>query len=144
MKTSIVPSQPGTGTWYIVDADGQSVGRVAANIANVLRGKHKPTYSPHQLCADHVVVINVEKMAVSPAKARRKNYVRHSGYLGSMQVRSLGKMMEEHPERVMELAVKGMLPGNRLRPQMLKHMHVLLGGEHKYAAQKPISLPMTV
>ncbi len=144
MKTTTIKQQPGKGTWFIVDAADQSIGRVAANIAHVLRGKHLPTFSPHQLCQDQVIIINVEKMAVSPAKARRKDYVKHSGYLGSMKVRSLGQMMVEHPDRVMEKAVQGMLPRNRLRFQMLKHMHIHIGSEHKYEAQKPVPLPMTV
>lgn len=137
MKTSTV-KQPAQGTWYIVDAQGQTLGHIASNIAYVLRGKHKPTFSPHQLCSDQVVVVNVEKMAISPMKLRKKVYYHHTGYLGHMQTRTLEKMMQDTPERVLEIAIKGMLPSNRLRPRMLKHLHIHTGSEHRFAAQKPV------
>ena len=142
MKTSTIPvSAP---AWYVVDATGQTIGHVAANVAHVLRGKHKPTFSPHQLCGDHVVILNTEKLAVTPQKGRRKTYFDHTGYLGHWRTTSLAEMMERHPERVIEAAVKGMLPKNRLRFQMLKRLHVYRGAAHKYEAQKPAPLTFTV
>lgn len=142
MKTSTIP--PSAPSWFIVDATGQTIGEVAANVAHVLRGKHKPTFSPHQLCGDHVVIVNAEKLAVSPQKGRRKTYFDHRGMLGHWRKTSLTEMMERHPERVLEMAVKGMLPKNRLRFQMLKRLHVMKGAEHKYNAQKPVPLEFTV
>ena len=140
MKTTTVPvSAP---LWHLVDATGQTIGFVASKVAHVLRGKHRPTFSPHQLCGDHVVIINVAKLAVTPEKGRRKSYFHHTGRLGSGSVTSLAKMMEKSPEKVIEMAVYGMLPKNRLRPQMLKRMHVVDGPEHKYAAQKPKPLDL--
>ena len=142
MKTTTTPvSAP---LWHLVDADGQTIGFVASKVAHVLRGKHRPTFSPHQLCGDHVIIINAAKLAVTPEKGRRKTYFHHTGYLGHSHVKSLAKMMEESPETVIEKAVYGMLPKNRLRPQMLKRMHVLAGAEHKYAPQKPQPLDLHI
>jgi large subunit ribosomal protein L13 len=142
MKTSTI-KQP-IGTWYMVDAEGKTIGRIAANIAHVLRGKHRPTFSPHQLCTDHVVVVNIEKMAIPARKLLLKTYFRHSGYLGHWRQITLQEMMEKHPDRVLELAVKGMLKATRLRPRMLKQLHIFQGSEHTYAAQKPTPLTFTV
>ncbi len=140
MKTTTTPvSAP---KWHLVDADGQTIGFIASKVSHVLRGKHRPTFSPHQLCGDHVIIINIEKLAVSPEKGRRKTYFHHTGYLGHSRIKSLAKMMEETPAKVMEMAVYGMLPKNRLRPQMLKRMHVIVGAEHKYAPQKPQPLDL--
>ena len=141
MKTTTIPvSAP---LWHLVDATGQTIGFVSSKVAHVLRGKHRPSFSPHQLCGDHVVIINVDKLSVTPEKARRKTYFHHTGFLGHSHVKSLAKMMEETPEKVIEKAVYGMLPKNRLRPQMLKRMHVYVGAEHKYGAQKPKPLDLT-
>jgi large subunit ribosomal protein L13 len=142
MKTTVTPVT--IPKWYVVDATGLTIGRISANAAHVLRGKHKPTFSPHQLCGDHVIVVNVEKLGITPAKGRRKTYFDHTGYLGSWSQTSLAEMMERHPERVIEMAVKGMLPHNRLATQMLKRLHVIVGPEHKYEAQKPVPLTFTV
>ncbi len=142
MKTSVIPvSAP---TWFVVDASGKTLGRLAARIAHVLRGKHKPEFSPHQLCGDHVIVLNVVNIAAHPKKMRGKTYVRHSGYLGHIRTKTLEQMLAEKPEEVMLKAVYGMLPRNRLRPQMLKRLHILKGAEHHYAPQKPVPLPTTV
>ena len=139
MKTSTIPvSAP---NWYTVDAEGKTAGRLAADIAHVLRGKHKPTFAPHQLCGDHVVVLHASKMKFPFRKLLQKEYVRHSGYLGHIRSTRLDKMMEERPTEVIELAVKGMLPKNRLRDQMLKRLHVFTDDQHTYAAQKPAPLP---
>jgi large subunit ribosomal protein L13 len=141
MKTSTIP--PADPKWLIVDAAGQSIGRMSAKIAHVLRGKHRPSYSPHQLCGDHVIVINAAKLDVTPSKGRRKTYVHHTGYLGHIHFKSLTKMMEEKPETVIEKAVFGMLPRNRLRNRMLERLHVFADDKHKYAAQKPEPFDLT-
>ena len=140
MKTSTLPvSDP---AWHIIDAEGQTLGRMATKIAHLLRGKHKPSFSPHQLCGDTIVVINAGKLAFGQRKLLQKEYVRHSGYLGHIKSTRLDKMLEKHPERVVEIAVKGMLPKNRLRAQMLKRLHVYANEEHSHAAQKPVPLSL--
>tara|TARA_B100002003_G_C13908719_1_gene442340 strand:- start:231 stop:659 length:429 start_codon:yes stop_codon:yes gene_type:complete len=138
MKTSTVPAP--APMWVLVDAEGQSLGRMAAKVAHVLRGKHRPTFSPHQLCGDHVVIINASKLSIPQKKLMQKMYRKHSGYIGHLRSKTMGKMMEESPEKVVQLAVKGMLPSNRLRPQILKRLHVFTDENHSYAAQKPASL----
>lgn len=135
MKTTTVPAP--APKWLLVDCTGLTIGFVASKVAHVLRGKHRPTYSPHQLCGDHVVCINVSKLAVSPEKGRRKTYVHHTGRLGSISFTPLSKMMEKSPEKVIEKAVYGMLARNRLRNKMLTRLHVYGDDKHKYAAQKP-------
>ena len=140
MKTSTVPvSAP---AWYLIDAEGQNLGRMAAKVARVLRGKEKATFSRHQLCGDHVVIINADKMAFHPTKLYRKTYTKHTGYLGHISTQSLEKMLEKDPSAVIKKAVHGMLPGNRLRPQMLKRLHIVTGTEHAHEAQKP--QPITI
>ena len=140
MKTSTPKTAP---MWYVVDATGQTIGHIAAKTAHVLRGKHKATFAPNSVTGDHVIILNIEKMKIDPMKALKKMYYKHSGYLGSMQVKSLGKMMEATPEKVMEKAVYGMLPRNRQRLQMMKRLHVIQGNEHKYAPQQPVSLSLS-
>lgn len=141
MKTTTVPvSAP---LWHIVDATGLTIGFISSKVSHVLRGKHRPSFSPHQLCGDHVIVINVEKLAVTPEKGRRKTYFHHTGRLGSGSVKTLTKMMEDSPEKTIEKAVYGMLPKNRLRHAMLRRLHVLKGDQHKYAPQKPKPLDLT-
>lgn len=141
MKTSTV--QPSAPAWYVIDAEGQTLGKIAVKAAMVLRGKHKVTFSPHQLCGDHVVVVNAGKIALPPKKGLRKTYHRHTGFPGNMKVASLTWMLEKKPTYVIEHAVKGMLEDNRLRQQMLKRLHVFAEGEHPYAAQKPESVSLT-
>jgi len=141
MKTTTVPvSAP---KWHIIDADGQSIGKIAVKAASVIRGKHKATFSPHQLCGDHVIVINAEKVKLPPKKGLRKTYHRHTGWVGNMKHVSLTNMMEKKPTFVIENAVKGMLEANRLRQQMVKRLHVFVGAEHPYNAQQPAPLAIT-
>lgn len=135
MKTS--SPKPAEPKWILVDAEGQNLGRLSAKISTILRGKNKPSFSPHQLCGDHVVVINAEKLYFHPTKHRRKVYVKHSGYIGHMKTWSLQNMIDEKPTKMIELAVKGMLPKNRLANQMMKRLHVFAGAEHTHEAQKP-------
>ena len=121
--------------WRIFDADGQTLGRLARNIAVVLQGKDKPTYTPHVITGDHVVVINAEKIKVTGNKLLDKLYYRHSGYVGNLKTFILRDLIEEHPDRVIQLAVKGMLPTNKLGRPMLKRMKVYAGPNHNHIAQ---------
>lgn len=123
--------------WYIVDAEGQTVGRLAVEIAKILRGKNKPTYTPHVDTGDFVIVINAEKVKFTGKKLTDKTYFRHSGYQGGTTFTPAGQMLERFPARVLEHAVKGMLPKNRLGAQMFCKLSVYVGAEHPHAAQKP-------
>ena len=123
--------------WYVVDATGKTLGRLATELAHRLRGKHKAAYTPHVDTGDHIVVINAEKVAVTGNKARDKLYQQHTGYLGNLKTVALGKLLAEHPERAIEYAVKGMLPKTILGRQMFRKLHVFAGGSHPHAAQQP-------
>lgn len=123
--------------WYVVDAEGQTLGRLAAKVANVLRGKTKPIYTPFLDTGDYVIVINADKVKVTGKKMEQKKYYRHSDYVGGMKEATLKEMLERHPERVVELAVKGMLPKGKLGRTMYKKLFVYAGNEHKHEAQKP-------
>ena len=123
--------------WYVVDADGQTLGRLASEIAKVLRGKNKPIYTPHIDTGDYVIVVNADKEKVTGKKLDQKIYYRHSDYVGGMKEFTLREMMDRKPERVIELAVKGMLPKGPLGRAMIKKLHVYAGPEHNHAAQKP-------
>ena len=123
--------------WYVVDAAGQTVGRLAAEVAKVLRGKNKPTFTPHVDTGDFVIVINAEKAVFTGKKLTDKMYFRHSGYPGGTTFTAAGKLMEKAPEKVIEKAVRGMLPKNRLGAQMYRKLNVYAGSEHPHAAQKP-------
>ena len=140
MKTSTIPAP--APQWVLMDADGQSLGRLAAAAATRLRGKHRVTFSPHQLCGDHVVVVNARKLALHPTKLHRKTYYKHKGMLGHLSKETLGEKMERNPTEVIQLAVERMLPPNRLRKQMLKRLHVFAEAQHDYEAQKPLSVTL--
>ena len=137
MKTYVATPQDRERNWLLVDAEGQTLGRLATQIADALRGKRKPTYTPHVDTGDFVVVINAEKIAVTGDKLHEKLYYRHSGYPGGLKKRTLGEMLERRPEEVIRKAVKGMLPRNRLGVQMLRKLKVYAGPEHPHQAQKP-------
>lgn len=130
--------------WYVVDAEGQTVGRLAAEVAKVLRGKNKPTFTPHVDTGDYVIVINAEKVKFTGKKLTDKTYFRHSGYQGGTTFTSAGLMLEKFPERVIEHAVKGMLPHNRLGAQMYRKLSVYAGPEHPHVAQKPEKLELNI
>ena len=130
--------------WYVVDAEGQTVGRRAAEVAKVLRGKNKPTFTPHVDTGDYVIVINAEKVKFTGKKLTDKTYFRHSGYQGGTTFTSAGLMLEKFPERVIEHAVKGMLPHNRLGAKMYRKLSVYAGSEHPHAAQKPEKLELNI
>lgn len=126
--------------WYVVDAEGKTLGRLASEVANVLRGKNKPTYTPHIYTGDYVIVVNAEKIQVTGKKLDQKIYYHHSEYVGGMKEATLREMMQKKPEFVITHAVKGMLPKGPLGRQMLKKLHVYAGPEHNHAAQKPETL----
>ena len=145
MKTTFMANaQTIERKWYVVDAEGKTLGRLAAEVAKVLRGKHKPTFTPHVDTGDHVIVINAEKITVTGKKLIQKEYFRHSGYPGGSRFRKLGMMLEKHPERVVEMAVRGMLPKNKLGAQQYRKLNVYAGSEHPHAAQKPEVLEINV
>ena len=129
-----------TREWLVVDADGVPLGRLASRVAQILRGKHKPTFAPHIDGGDYVIVVNAEKIAVSGTKETDKRYYRHSGFPGGLTELSLGEMRERYPERIIEAAVKGMLPKTKLGRKMYGKLRVYAGPEHPHAAQDPTPL----
>jgi len=126
--------------WYVVDAQGKTLGRLASEVAKVLRGKNKPIFTPNEDCGDYVIVVNADKISVTGKKLGQKIYYHHSDYVGGMKETTLREMLAKKPERVIELAVKGMLPKGPLGRQMYKKLFVYAGPEHKQAAQKPEAL----
>jgi large subunit ribosomal protein L13 len=140
MKTYQATAQDRERDWYVVDAEGKTLGRLASELAAVLRGKRKPTYTPHVDVGDFVIVINAEKIAVTGNKREDKLYWRHSGYVGSIRSQSLGDLLERRPEEVLRRAVKGMLPRNRLGRQQLRKLKVYAGPDDPHQAQKPETL----
>jgi large subunit ribosomal protein L13 len=128
--------------WYVVDASGQTLGRLASEVAQIVRGKHKPIYSPSMDVGDYVIVVNADKIHVTGRKLNQKVYYRHSGYPGGLKEVSLRKMLEERPTRVIEHAVRGMLPKNRLGRKMLKKLKVYAGEDHPHEAQQPKPLEL--
>jgi large subunit ribosomal protein L13 len=123
--------------WHVIDAQGQTLGRLASRIATVLRGKHKPIYTPHVDCGDYVIVVNAEKIHVTGQKMTQKVYYRHSGYPGGLKQITLRDQLQKFPERVIEKAVRGMMPKNRLGRQMFKKLKVYAGPNHPHQAQQP-------
>ena len=145
MKTTFMANaQNVERKWYVVDAEGQTVGRLAAEVAKVLRGKHKPTFTPHVDTGDFVIVINAEKAVFTGKKLIDKTYFRHSGYNGGTTFTPAGQMTEKFPTRVIEHAVRGMLPKNRLGEQMYRKLNVYAGSEHPHAAQQPEELKLSI
>ena len=137
MKTYMANPDKIERKWYVVDAEGQTLGRLAAEVAKVLRGKNKPEFTPHIDTGDNVIVINAEKIKVTGKKLDQKVYYHHSDYVGGMKETTLREMMAKKPEQVIELAVKGMLPKGPLGRQMYTKLHVYAGPDHEQAAQKP-------
>ncbi len=137
MKTYVATPENRQRDWYVVDAEGKTLGRLATQIADALRGKRKPEYTPHCDVGDFVVVVNADKIAVTGDKLRSKRYYRHSGYPGGIKSRSLQEMLDRKPEDVIRLAVKGMLPRNKLARKQLLKLKIYTGAEHPPAAQQP-------
>ena len=140
MDTYMVSNAAIERKWYVVDAEGKTLGRLASEVAKVLRGKNKPIFTPHADTGDYVIVINAAKISVTGKKMEDKTYYRHSGYIGGLREIKLKDLLRTKPERVIELAVKGMLPKGPLGRQMYKKLHVYAGSTHEHTAQKPEAL----
>lgn len=123
--------------WYVIDAEGKTMGRLSSEVASILRGKHKPTFTPHVDCGDHVILINAEKIYLSGNKAEDKIYYRHSNHPGGIKSISAGELREKNPVRLIETSIKGMLPKGSLGDKMFKKLHVYAGAEHPHTAQQP-------
>lgn len=142
MKTHSTRPQEITRDWWLVDADGAVLGRLASEVAKLLRGKHKANFAPHIDVGDHVVVVNAAKIVLTGNKITQKRYYRHSGYPGGLRSKTYEQFLVDHPERAIEKAVKGMLPGNRLGRAMLKKLKVYAGPDHPHKAQSPKPLDL--
>lgn len=140
MKSYMQKKEEIKRNWYVIDAEGKSLGRVATLAAKYLRGKHKPTYTPHIDCGDYIIIINAQKVNLTGNKLENKMYYNHSMYQGGLRERTAKVMKEKYPEEMMERAVKGMLPHNRLGRAMYKKLFVYAGSEHKHEAQQPVVL----
>ncbi|HPT83323.1 MAG TPA: 50S ribosomal protein L13 [Limnochordia bacterium] len=142
MKTYAAKPQEVERKWYVVDAEGQTLGRLASQVAAILKGKHKPIYTPHVDTGDHVIVINAEKIQLTGKKLHSKRYYRHSGYPGGLKSTTAGELLNRYPERVIKAAVWGMIPHNRLGRKMIKKLKVYAGPDHPHEAQKPEQLEL--
>ncbi|NLY11730.1 MAG: 50S ribosomal protein L13 [Firmicutes bacterium] len=140
MKTFMAKATDVERKWYVVDASGKTLGRLASQVASILKGKHKPIYTPHVDCGDHVIILNADKVHLTGNKLEGKKYYRHSGYPGGIKVTTAGELIQKNPERLVKLAVWGMLPHNRLGRRMIKKLRVYRGSEHPHEAQKPEEL----
>ncbi|MBQ9239588.1 MAG: 50S ribosomal protein L13 [Treponema sp.] len=137
MKTVFVNEKQQSRTWYVIDAAGVPLGRVAARVAAVLRGKHKPTYTPNQAMGDYVVVINADKVTVTGGKEEKKIYYKHTGFVGNLKQYTFSKLIARRPDAPLRLAIKGMLPHNRLGRALLGNVKIYGGAEHPHGAQRP-------
>lgn len=137
MKTFMLKKEDVESKWYVIDAEGKNLGRVASKAAHIIRGKHKPTFTPHVDCGDNVIIINASKVNLTGNKLTDKVYYNHSGFPGGLRERTAKTMIENYPVEMVERAVKGMLPKNRLGRKMFKRLFVYAGSEHKQEAQKP-------
>ncbi len=144
MKSYVARPDEVGGDWHLVDASGKVLGRLAAQLATILMGKHKPTYTPHVLTGDFVVVVNAEKVKLTGRKLEQKEYDHYTYYPGGRKVVPIARVMERHPERVIQLAVRRMLPKNKLARRMLKRLKVYAGPEHPHAAQQPRPLELAL
>jgi len=144
MKTFMAKAEEVQRKWFIIDAEGKPLGRLASEVAKILRGKHKPTYTPHCDTGDHVIVLNAEKIVLTGKKLEQKYYRHYSGYPGGMKEITYKHFLATHPERVIELAVKGMLPKNSLGRSMYKKLKVYKGTDHEHQAQKPEFLELNI
>jgi large subunit ribosomal protein L13 len=140
MKTYSATSATATREWYVVDASGKTLGRLASEVARRLRGKHKPEFTPHVDTGDYIIVVNAQRIRVTGNKATDKVYNRHTGYIGNLKSISFERLIQKAPERVIETAVKGMLPKNRLGRAMFRKLKVYAGPEHRHSAQQPKTL----
>ena len=143
MKTHQVTPDQIVRSWYLVDAEDQTLGRLASRVAQILRGKHTPIYTPYLDTGDHVLVVNAEKVRLTGRKIEQKRYYRHSGYPGGLKETSVRRMLDTHPERVVELAVRGMMPKGKLGRAMFRKLRVYAGSEHPHRAQQPVSIDLS-
>lgn len=137
-KTVSVNKENANKKWLLVNAEGKNLGRLSSEVAKLLRGKHKTNFTPHADCGDYVVVINAEKVQLTGQKWTKKTYIRHTGYPGGQRFTTASELMAKKPFAMVERAIKGMLPTNKLGRQIYKNLHVVVGAEHKYEAQKPV------
>lgn len=137
MKTHVTKPADITRKWYLVDAQGKILGRLASRVAAILRGKHKPIYAPSVDAGDHVIIINAEKVRVTGKKAKNKRYIHFTGYPGGLRIETYAELMRRRPERILEQAISGMLPHNKLGRKMFKKLKVYVGENHQHQAQKP-------
>lgn len=144
MKTFMASSATTERKWYVIDAEGKTLGRLAAEAAKILRGKHKPIFTPHADTGDYVIVVNAEKVVLTGKKLTQKTYFRHSGYPGGTTFTVAGKMLAERPTKVLEMAIKGMLPKNRLGRKMYTKLSVYAGPDHPHEAQMPEKLELNL
>ena len=143
MKTTIsARAQDVQRDWYVVDAQGQTLGRLATRVATILRGKHKPIYTPHVDCGDYVIIVNAQQVHTTGQKLNQKKYYRHSNYPGGLKEVSLRDQLQKFPDRVLEAAIRGMLPKNRLGRQMFRKLKIYAGPSHPHEAQQPKSLEL--
>ncbi|NOZ56648.1 MAG: 50S ribosomal protein L13 [Calditrichaeota bacterium] len=142
MKTTMPKAKDIEQKWYIVDAEGKILGRLASKVAFILRGKHRPEFAPHMDFGDHIIIINADKIRVTGRKAQQKHYVSYSGYPGGLKTVSYTRMLREHPERILFHAIKGMLPHNRLGRKLLKKVRIYAGPDHPHQAQQPEPLEL--
>lgn len=140
MKTTFINPQSVERQWYVFDAEGKTLGRFATEIANILRGKNKPSFSPSHDTGDNVIIINADKVHLTGKKLEQKLYYRHSGYTGGLKSESAQELIEGKPEKVIFQAIKGMIPRNRNRKDILSKLHIYAGGEHPHEAQQPVTL----
>lgn len=139
-KTVSVNKATANKQWVVVDAEGQSLGRLASKVAKLLRGKYKSEFTPHVDCGDNVIVVNAEKVSLTGNKWNEKEYLRYTGYPGGQRIQKAKEVLAKHPERLVQKAVKGMLPKNKLGATILRNLKVYVGGEHKHEAQQPTSI----
>lgn len=139
-QTTMLRAEDVKKAWYIIDADGMTLGRLATKVATVLKGKHKPTYTPNVDCGDYVIIVNAAKVVYTGDQENKKTYYHHSGFPGGLKSRSIGLMKREYPVELVEHAVEGMLPHNKLGDRMRAHLYVYEGAEHPHTAQKPMEL----
>jgi len=139
-KTEFANKETVEQKWYVIDADGEVVGRLCSQIAHVLRGKHKPSYTPHVDCGDYIIVINAEKVRFTGQKMTQKEYITYSGYPGGQKIQTAKELMDKKPTAIIENAVRGMLPKNKLGRQLIKKLYVYEGAEHPHLAQQPETL----
>ena len=140
-KTVSLNNATAEKNWVIIDADSQVLGRMASEVAKMIRGKHKPSFTPHVDCGDNVIVINAEKIKLSGNKWEDKEYLRYTGYPGGQRSTSAKELLDKHPERIVEKSIKGMLPKNRLGADLFRNLKVYAGQEHPHEAQKPVAAP---